>query len=285
MNESINSIQIWRYMDLGKYVSLLSDGLFFSCYDMLGDDWEGSWGVTDVLMFQEVETQATADQMTDKWRQQSDAKTRSMQGVGISCWHRSDHESDALWKLYMPGGLGVAIQSTVEQVIKAAEEHGRRIVDRNVGYVDYRASNLGNDPIELLSYKRKEFEHEKEFRFFLTLSEEEQEAIRWWRHFEHDRRTTAHFPVKPGPLIYTLGSSPGEVLLRSGSAGVSISVDAPTLIEKVYLAPAAPAYLRRSVRTVTSQHGLPVSLVSEASIDLGAPIHRVEFHEQHQRQE
>ena len=39
----------------------------------------------------------------------------------ISCWHRADYESDALWKLYAAEHKGVAICSTPERMRAAIQ--------------------------------------------------------------------------------------------------------------------------------------------------------------------
>jgi len=35
--------------------------------------------------------------------------------TAINCWHISDHESVAMWKLYAAGAPGIAVRSTVER--------------------------------------------------------------------------------------------------------------------------------------------------------------------------
>ena len=44
-----SDIPIWHYLDLAKYVGLLSRGLFFALPSALRgtDPWEGSWGEFD----------------------------------------------------------------------------------------------------------------------------------------------------------------------------------------------------------------------------------------------
>jgi hypothetical protein len=82
MSGSDDVLTIWRYMDLGKYVSLLSEGLFFCCPRELGDDWEGCWGGNDVLLFRQGHKLSTVDQVTSKWSQKCRAKSQLMQAVG-----------------------------------------------------------------------------------------------------------------------------------------------------------------------------------------------------------
>lgn len=87
---------------------------------------------------------------------------------GVSCWHESDYESDAMWKLYSASGQRIAIESTVGQLRESLGNRTDLIIDR-VRYMDFE-----QDPIEKghrhyrLFVKRKSFEHEKTFgRLFL----------------------------------------------------------------------------------------------------------------------
>jgi hypothetical protein len=50
----------------------------------------------------------------------------------------NDHESDALWKLYLKGSQGIAIQSTAERVKSSFEKTGTHPVYMAVvEYIDY----------------------------------------------------------------------------------------------------------------------------------------------------
>ena len=44
------------------------------------------------------------------------AQKESTLRFGVSCWHKSDHESEAMWKLYSASGQAIAIESTVGQL-------------------------------------------------------------------------------------------------------------------------------------------------------------------------
>ena len=64
----------------------------------------------------------------------------------ISCWHRADYESDAMWKLYAAGRKGVAIRTTAErlgaslQPFRLAPNYAEEVPYwGNVRYVDLSA--------------------------------------------------------------------------------------------------------------------------------------------------
>lgn len=270
---------IWRYMNFAKYVSLLSKGLFFSRPDALGDDWEGTWSFKDVSRFREENKHLSVEQLNRKWSLKWHNKKQSILQIGISCWHRSNCESAALWQIYMPRRLGVAVQSTPQRVVNSVRDTSRSLITRDVDYVNFDSAELCDDPIILLSRKRLEFAHEKELRFVLRFSDEEQLAIKCWSDIEADRQTRHATAGEIKPLIRSgVRCPPEEVLLRSASAGVSLDTDPRTLVEKVYLAPKATAYFRRAVRTVNELHGLPTETISEPTID-NIPFDRIKFHD------
>jgi len=42
---------IWRYLDLAKFITLLTRGLHFTLPTRFGDAWEGAWGTEAILEF------------------------------------------------------------------------------------------------------------------------------------------------------------------------------------------------------------------------------------------
>lgn len=267
---------IWRYMDVAKYVALLERGLFFARPSKLGDVWEGSWGVPDVRDFRENHADADLATIRAEWKRRNDAKTASLDGYGVSCWHRSEHESAALWSLYMPRGFGVAIRSTVEHALDSLKKSGRAVEAREVQYVDYDKERLGDDPRDLLSYKRPSFAHERELRFILALRRDEREAIDDWELILTDR-TKRHFSagrfqrlVRPGPTPARVVTDP-TLVRRATPHGVYLPVELPVLLQNVYLAPQAPWSVRHAVLAATEAFGLPRTVVSEPEGDMIPP--------------
>ena len=156
---------IWRYMDLAKYVCLLEKGLYFSLPSTFEDPWEGAWAELDVREFRERRGGMNAEQMQAEWDAGFKNKLEILNKYGISAWHQSDVESAALWRLYMPLGMGVAIKSTVQRVIDALSDDGRDIICEEIKYKSYDNVELGDNAITLLTHKRPCFTHEQELRF------------------------------------------------------------------------------------------------------------------------
>ena len=55
--------------------------------------------------------------------------------AAINCWHKNEHESVAMWKLYSSWSEGVAIQTTVSK-LKRIDERADYVIGR-VRYLDY----------------------------------------------------------------------------------------------------------------------------------------------------
>lgn len=169
-----STIPLWRYMDFTKFVSLLeSQTLFFCRTDLLGDPWEGS------LTKAEAEKRLAWETSTKRrvLHSTSHSKIRSEVTNSIaSCWHMNEYESMAMWRLYLTGSEGVAVQSTYQRLIDSFPQFDGESKGRNedntekellihvgvVHYVDYEATNPIGFRRELR--KRKSFEHEREIR-------------------------------------------------------------------------------------------------------------------------
>jgi len=99
----------------------------------------------------------------------------------ISCWHASETESVAMWKLYATGPVGIAISTTVERIQKSLTETSERNLNLHVGtvqYIDHEADAFSINDLEnrtalqCLFEKRREYSHEREVRFVLANAKE-----------------------------------------------------------------------------------------------------------------
>jgi len=270
---------IWHYLDLAKYVGLLSRGLFFALPSALrlSDPWEGCWGELDFRESLETTVHATPDGVT-AWQESLEARHALQDKFGVSCWHESATESAALWQLYAPLGFGVAIKSTPERVQAALGD--RNVEIRGIDYDGHHGRRLGNDPLVLLSTKRPEFKHEAEIRFIAALTPVEQTVITsFYSHLKDHGKYRCVKPGHKGPLILPGGgfaTKDPTCLDRGAPAGMHLPTDVTKLIDRVFLAPACAYSLRRAVIDVTKRFGFDKKLITEATFDL-APFDRVKF--------
>jgi len=175
---------IWRYMDFAKLVGILKDrALFFARADSLGDRFEGAkglacrksvWDTHYLLFFREAirnpppghectlsdeEVQRQAERLLRELEEEGKDQLRT---AYVSCWHESDVESEALWRLYCgPPSTGVAIRTT----FGALNESLGNDPDISIGRVRYVDFRRGFAEINGAIYrKRKSLSHEKEVR-------------------------------------------------------------------------------------------------------------------------
>lgn len=151
---------IWRYYSLEKFLGLLTtQNIFFTSAIKFDDPFEGDYG---------GRAKAYIRNKYGKDQYQRDYNTYEFLRAHtyISCWYESEHESDAMWKLY---GKGIAIKTTfgaISRLVLWLETEIRQA--GRINYVDYNVDpvSVGNSWISYF-YKRKSFAHEREVRFLL----------------------------------------------------------------------------------------------------------------------
>ena len=222
--------KIWRYIDLAKFIDLLATkALYFAPPASFDDPYEGYMPRSHMAAIEEMhdnyiaQMRTTRDQLlirrpnidVEAMDKIIEAATVQLKGAykdvntrfGVSCWHESAYESDAMWKLYASRGSGIAIESTTAYFRQSIANP--TLVTGRVRYMDF-----DNDPIEKghahygLFLKRHSFDYEKEFR--------------------------------------------GTILLDIHTKGQAVSCDLAALVQRVHVAPFAPAYFERAVRHVVA---------------------------------
>ncbi|MFA4836681.1 MAG: AP2/ERF family transcription factor [Dehalococcoidia bacterium] len=157
------NIKVWRYMDFTKLVSMLiHSGLFFSKIDNLDDPFEGSYSLPNVLWRKNF---YKGDGPT--WEELDINNKDVRQRLVINCWHMSEYESAAMWKLYSKSNEAICIQSTYNKLRQSLDSS---IILGIVQYINYERDMIpeGNYHYPYL-YKRESFEHERELRAIKTL--------------------------------------------------------------------------------------------------------------------
>jgi len=151
--------------------------------------------------------------------------------VVVNCWHLSDHESDAMWRLYAPNDEGVAVKSSVGRLITQVElastgtatdplsPYPRVFYAGPVSYADIRRVKVVGDPIDPMNrffLKRPDFSHEKEYRVVAALPE----------------------------LLKEQGVGDAQ---QPSCAGITIPVDPAALVQEVVVCPLAKDFVRKAV--------------------------------------
>ena len=159
LSPPLDNAVLWRYMDFTKFVSLLeTSALFFCRPDQLGDPFEGSISpATQPIVLGEPQVGSPVKQGTldVRW---------ITRGARVNCWHMSEFESEAMWRLYTRERDGVAIK-TVFARFKEALVGKESVYVSRVLYQDYRTEHIpfGNGLLPLV-HKRISFQHEQEVR-------------------------------------------------------------------------------------------------------------------------
>ena len=170
---------LWRYLTFPKFVSMLkTQSLFFSRADKFDDPFEGAKG----LAKNEVEWDSYYKNFFIHALKHSSQIPESLierhSGVildgfknmckaarlhtFINCWHKNNHESEAMWKLYCSDlKQGLAIKTTYKKLYRELNKKND-IEIGEVQYIDYTNQLVG--PQAAFWSKRKSFEHEKEVR-------------------------------------------------------------------------------------------------------------------------
>ena len=212
---------LWRYMDFTRFVSLLAQsGLFFVRADKLGDPFEGSLSKTNIAMrpilYKGIPPSTTHNM------------ANFVKGIrrftSISCWHSSDHESAAMWRLYSRESDGVAIKTDFKGFRDSFTGNDDIFIGK-VGYVDYATTfiNEGNSFGPYLN-KRRSFQHENEVRAL-----------------------TQKIPSHNGQIDFSQDAY---------DVGVYYEVDLSLLVKEVIVAPYAEDWLVELVQSVAARYTL-----------------------------
>lgn len=168
--EQINSYdkeqEIWRYLKTDRLIDIIvKEEIYFSSATQFTDDpYEGA---TSII------AQETSVPSVNKF---DDAFSQLRRLTKVLCWHISDHENDAMWKLYANSKKGLAITTRIEKLITSLEpykikpEYASEIL--NVGkieYVDLMKDKINTNMLKRFFYKHNAFSWEKEFRLAISL--------------------------------------------------------------------------------------------------------------------
>jgi hypothetical protein len=223
---------LWRYMDLAKFLSLLeSRSLHFPRADQFQDPYEGAWSRAGIRLFRESATSSGLPEgAVDQFIGHADDFRRQMY---ISCWFMGEHESAAMWKLYLQSPEGVAIKTDVDTLVEGLEQSPLTARTTMVKYVDYDTTPIpfGNLLFPFV-HKRLSFSHEAELR-----------AIIWAE--EASNR----------PQIAT------------DATAVMIGVAPEQLIKAVHVSPTAPRWFGALIEQVVKRYSLALPVVRSSLYD------------------
>ncbi|MBQ3113780.1 MAG: DUF2971 domain-containing protein [Phascolarctobacterium sp.] len=160
-----DDVIIWRYMNIAKFLDLLkSSELHFAKVSDFEDPYEGKVGDATRLF----EKMGKSIDKQIKIRDYFDDMENIASKCFVNCWHMNNFENVAMWKIYAENNMGIAIQTRVDKLkeaIRSVNNTRHKLYFQKVTYGDFENDNLPIiEPVNILFYKKKEFEYEKEFR-------------------------------------------------------------------------------------------------------------------------
>lgn len=223
---------LWRYTDLTKLLSLLENRqLFFSRSDQFDDPYEGALSRAGVTLFRQDAQRTGMPMETVELMIQNTPQFR--ESVFVSCWHASEHESAAMWRLYLQSPEGVAIRTNHERLCTALKKSPLSARTSMVQYIDYEAVPIPmNNLLFPFVHKRLSFAHEAELR-----------AIIW--AWEDVNRTQ----------------------IPEGASSVCVDVIPENLIEAIHVSPRAPLWFGQLVEQLMRRYSLEVPVVRSSLYD------------------
>lgn len=217
---------LWRYMDLTKLLSLLENRkIFFPRSDKFDDPYEGAWSQAGIRLLRDP---ANNGGLPPQVVEQFIAATEKMRKeMYISCWFASDHESAAMWQLYLQSPEGIAIRTDHDSLTKAIDAAPLRGRTTIVRYINYETTPIpfGNLFFPFI-HKRLSFAHENELR-----------AIIWSQEDVNKSQVAA------------------------GSTSIVIDVDPATFIKEIYVSPKAPVWFGQLVEQLIARYSLAIPIV------------------------
>lgn len=161
--------QIWRYMSVERLTWMLTNAhLYFAAATQFTDRFEGATAIQ------------RDDPVTDPRFPEADSVESAFRALRrltkINCWHRADHESDAMWKLYAVQGKGVAICSSPGRIREALHpfrlqpNHGAETIWLGpVRYCDLTKVRLRTSMESRFFFKHQAFAWEREYRIAVSM--------------------------------------------------------------------------------------------------------------------
>lgn len=133
-----DSLAVWRYMDFTKFVALLEDqALYFPRLSTFTDPLEGFLTRPTFERLAVFGHDATTDEERAVGRDNVEAFRRARDLLYVSSWHLNEHESAAMWRLYLKSDEGLAIRTTVAELKRAFAPATQAIHIGSIHYVDY----------------------------------------------------------------------------------------------------------------------------------------------------
>ena len=255
---------IWRYMSFTKLLALLNDSaLYFARADKLTemDPFEGSYTLVNASVLHASWDMATPELWAERNIHSEDELMRYIEGKKnmfeimastmremhfINCWHLSEGESDAMWKLYSGAQDGVCIRSTLGGLIDSFTDTEERVFIGKVQYLDYtkEAIDEGLAFAPFLS-KRLSFRHEEELRAIIVRSKDTEPV---YFHRDGSPATAENYQN------FRLKNKYPD------RHGLSVPIDVSKLVDEVYVSPTSGTWFNDLIQSMIEKLGYDIKV-------------------------
>ena len=170
----VDDAVLWRYMDLSKYLSLLSDqSLWLARSDTFADKREGVFHPAMRRDLDEIYHSLSSEGKINSSdiENTDDFQNHLSNNTYINCWHKSDSESMIMWEIYGQSENSIAIKTTpsklknsfnLDNVMKDAIE----VALDDVIYEDHDKAASEKCYRQPFFLKRPHFSFEQEVRLY-----------------------------------------------------------------------------------------------------------------------
>lgn len=249
---------LWRYMDIGKFINLISEKkIYFSTPDQLEDidKYDSSLSTYNEVYLKSISELITPS--TERSNNNNDVlnflkKIRPI--IGMSCWHQNSRESYSFWQSY--SNNGIAICTTLDSLVQSLPKTKKFII----GKIKYNKGNLSSSVPDMFQEsilyhffnKRQYYSSEKEIRILTSIYDDSADLKRI-----HD--------IKFQDILYNYELYK-DIKFCTGDKNQKYDINIDLLINKIYIAPKAPNYIHDAVLALVKIYGINGNKVQKSNI-------------------
>ncbi|MBU2973800.1 hypothetical protein [Zobellia sp. B3R18] len=211
---------IAKYLDLTKFISLLSlNSLFFCRLDKLEDHFEGTTSKFNIERrkrnFKKQRSlsanlpKLSEEELDEKVKISIDADRKFKSVSCVCCWNKYDSESSALWKIYSDFNKGIMIKSNIHKIENAFEHTPENLSLSEVNYINYDTDSMPHgNRMHPITHKHEAYKYENEIRLI--------HVVKYGHGFSYDWNTEKFKYGKN--LIVNLNDLISEIVISPLSA-------------------------------------------------------------------
>ena len=240
--EPEETIELAKYVDITKFLSLLKDKqLFFCRLDKLEDKFEGTLpkisrkefeGFYNNLSDIGIVNNRISEEVREKRINENFEFREKLKSLKcVNCWNEFKGESYALWKVYSNLNQGIMIKSSFKRIINALKESKEKVYCSKVEYIDFETDSidLGNTMSPIV-HKHKAYSYEDEVK----LIHEVYHDLGWNHDWEKEKYEN----------------------------GIKVNVNLDQLIDEIVISPFSSEWFTELIRDILNKYSLNCKLIN-----------------------